>query len=35
MERWIDRWMECLGGDVNRKVCGGGWVVADGLGWVG
>ena len=27
-----DRWMECFGGDVNRMVCGGVWVV-DG-GWI-
>ena len=24
--------MECLGRDVNRMVCGGGW---SGVGWIG
>ena len=28
----IDGWMECLGGDVNRMVCGMGWSVG---GWIG
>ena len=27
MEGWMDRWMECFGGDVNRMVCGGGVIV--------
>ena len=31
MCRWIDEWMECLGGDVNRMVCGTGDGM-DGLG---
>ena len=30
MEGWMDRWMECFGGGVNRMVCGGVWVV-DGV----
>ena len=29
-DRDIDRWRECLGGDVNRMVCGK-WCV----GWLG
>ena len=26
MEGWMDRWMECFDGDVNRMVCGMGCV---------
>ena len=32
ISRRIDEWMECLGGDVNRMVCGTG-VVWGWLGW--
>ena len=28
----MDRWMECLGRNVNRMVCGMGW---SGVDWVG
>ena len=33
-DRDIDRWMECLGRDVNRMQCGTGWSGAVGLGRV-
>ena len=29
IDRWIDGWIECLGRDVNRMVCG------DGMVWGG
>ena len=38
MYRWVYRWIECFGGDVNRMVCGIGWSGVVGLGrvmWVG
>ena len=32
MDGWIDGWMECLGGDVNRMVCRMGLC---GVDWIG